>query len=88
MGGTWIYRLKEEDLSGYLTKYADGKTGAINPDWTANGIESGNYVYNKLVYIELPKTGGSGTGMITILGSILILAGAGVLLLRRRRESL
>ena len=38
--------------------------------------------------VHLPKTGGSGTGMITILGSILILAGAGVLLLRRRRESL
>ena len=38
--------------------------------------------------VELPRTGGSGTGMITILGSILILTGAGVLLLRRRRESL
>lgn len=38
--------------------------------------------------VHLPKTGGSGTGMITILGSILILLGAGVLLLRRRRESL
>ena len=37
---------------------------------------------------QLPKTGGSGTGMITILGSILILLGAGVLLLRRRKESL
>lgn len=36
----------------------------------------------------LPETGGPGTGKVNILGSILILLGAGVLLLRRRKESL
>jgi pilin isopeptide linkage protein/LPXTG-motif cell wall-anchored protein len=88
-GGTWVYRLKEEDVSGYVTKYGTwGEKAVIREDWKETGITTGNYVFNKLVYIELPKTGGSGTGMITILGSILILAGAGVLLLRRRGESL
>ena len=37
--------------------------------------------------VELPATGGPGTRLFTILGSILIL-GAGILLWRRRRTCL
>ena len=86
-GGKYIYYVEEtnEQLSGYLEpKYENvnaptGGTEAYNKGTIINQTESG---------VVLPKTGGSGTGMITILGSILILLGAGVLLLRRRGESL
>ena len=86
-GGKYIYYVEEtnEQLSGYLEpKYENvnaptGGTEAYNKGTIINQTESG---------VVLPKTGGAGTGMITILGSILILLGAGVLLLRRRRESL
>ena len=54
----------------------------------AQGDMNASYSVTNEQGVQLPKTGGSGTGMITILGSILILLGAGVLLLRRRSESL
>jgi LPXTG-motif cell wall-anchored protein len=64
-------------------------TSVTNVDFTAasEGKNATATVSNEKG-VALPKTGGSGTGMITILGSILILLGTGVLLLRRRRESL
>ena len=47
-------------------------------------IESGGRIDNAIAKYELPHTGGSGTRMFTILGTVLI-AFAGILLIRRRR---
>jgi len=50
----------------------------------AQQIGDGGTISNDQAGYELPSTGGSGTKIFTILGSILIL-GAGVLLWRRGR---
>ena len=47
-------------------------------------IESGGRIDNAIAKYELPHTGGSGTRMFTILGTVLITF-AGILLIRRRR---
>jgi LPXTG-motif cell wall-anchored protein len=82
------YYVTETQVDGYrVPEYKDkdvhakpaGKEYATDKEYIVNRPEDA---------YELPKTGGSGTGMITILGSILILLGAGVLFLRRRSESL
>ena len=66
------------DTNGTITIEPDSdptKDKAVNRDYIINTPEGG---------YELPQTGGPGTRLFTILGSILIL-GAGVLLWRRRR---
>ena len=66
------------DMNGTITIKPDSdrtKDKAVNRDYIINTPEGG---------YELPQTGGPGTRLFTILGSILIL-GAGVLLWRRRR---
>ena len=77
------YYLIETQVTGYKEpSYADKDgNGLINVGKATNGQQiintpEGGY--------ELPSTGGSGTRLFTILGTILIL-GAGVLLWRRRR---
>ena len=77
------YYLIETQVTGYKEpSYADKDgNGLINVGKATNGQQiintpEGGY--------ELPSTGGPGTRLFTILGSILIL-GAGVLLWRRRR---
>ena len=92
-----FYYLKETKApAGYVMTEANGWHFQIDE----NGIVSGSgdlsdvgifrYVDPKSVTVEntpgvaLPATGGAGTRLFTILGSILIL-GAGVLLWRRRR---
>lgn len=82
----WIQNtsLKLNSESGVKQTNADNTV-----DLTHTGTANSN---NEIIYyriinnpgVELPATGGSGTQFFTILGSILIL-GAGVLLLRRRR---
>jgi LPXTG-motif cell wall-anchored protein len=47
-------------------------------------IQSGGSIENAVAGYELPSTGGPGTYLFTFLGTILI-AGAGLLLWRRRR---
>ena len=51
----------------------------------ATQIGDGGTIYNDLVGYELPSTGGRGTRIYMILGSLLVLA-AGVLLLRERKR--
>ena len=98
------YRIKEvEPPEGYIIvdsepitfTVVDGKVDEDSVDVTegveykpAEGQSRDTFTVPNESGVPLPKTGGSGTGMITILGSIFILAGAGVLLLRRGRESL
>ena len=87
------YYVTEEALGGYITSYAF-KANETDPDLTikvstenpekTNRALNGQYIINKQPGAALPNTGGPGTRLFTILGSILIL-GAGVLLWRRRR---
>ncbi len=80
----WVIESNRQ-LDGYIEPRYSNK-GAETAQERAN--DEGTIINRKEGGAVLPKTGGSGTGMITILGSILILTGAGVLLLRRRKESL
>ena len=81
-GKEYTYVVTEDSVSGYnnpIYKSAEGQT-------SNNGAYNGGIIENiSEASIELPHTGGSGTTLIYILGFILT-AGAGVLLLRRRRR--
>ena len=71
------------DLSNYHISYS--VTGITSQDGTlltGNGAITINN--ERILSVELPESGGPGTGMFTILGSVL-LAFAGILLIRRRR---
>ncbi len=77
----YSYTVSEETVDGYQSpKYFVGETQQMG----ASQVGSGGIIYNDQIGYELPSTGGHGTRLFTILGSILIL-GAGVLLWRRRR---
>ena len=58
--------------------------GDFNPDGSFQYVDENNITVTNQKGAALPHTGGPGTRIFTILGSILIL-GAGVLLWRRRR---
>jgi LPXTG-motif cell wall-anchored protein len=87
------YYVTENSLGGYLTSYAF-KANEDDPDLTIktsttnqeknNRALDGQYIINKQPGVELPATGGPGTRLFTILGSILVMF-AGVMLWRRRR---
>ena len=86
-GNEYTYFVKEDIESvpeGY--EFAFYKMGNVTDQ--DKGMDGCKIVNRTVDSYELPETGGPGTGIITILGSILILLGAGVLLLRRRKESL
>ena len=84
----YVYTVKETSSP---TDYAAKHYGKKESDaWKykqdmVNGANNGEVIINQETGgYELPSTGGPGTQIFTILGSILIL-GAGVLLWRRRR---
>ena len=84
--GDWQYYVTETQVNGYkapsyamqdkTTKISgNDKDIALNNEYIVNALEAS---------YELPSTGGIGTNIFYILGSILIL-GAGLLMWRRRR---
>ncbi len=82
--GDLDYYALEETVEGYK----DPVYTNINPETGAKttgteALDKGTIINRPVDAYELPSTGGLGTRMFTILGSVLILA-AGVLLLRRR----
>ena len=81
--GKYTYYVKETNsqLEGYLAP-SYWNTGA--PTGGMAAYDDGIIINKQEGGYELPSTGGPGTRLFTILGSILIL-GAGVLLWRRRR---
>ena len=86
-GKPYTYYVEETMASGgtYVTYYGILSEGTVTyrPDYSHAG--DGDIIINlESCGYELPSTGGPGTRLFTILGSILIL-GAGVLLWRRRR---
>ncbi|MBQ9325025.1 MAG: Cna B-type domain-containing protein [Clostridia bacterium] len=84
-GNELHYYVQESDPSGFTKGYAtkEGQS-IINGNKATNGqrivnTQEGGYV--------LPSTGGPGTRLFTVLGSILILfAGAGFILLQRKKR--
>lgn len=83
----YTYYVEETTASGgtYVTYYGILSEGTVTyrPDYSHAG--DGDIIINlESCGYELPSTGGPGTRLFTILGSILIF-GAGVLLWRRRR---
>ena len=86
----WVYYVVEEKLDDYAPPaYGTSATEESSTTYSiingASDAEDGGVIVNQTFGgYELPSTGGPGTRLFTILGSILIL-GAGVLLWRRRR---
>ena len=81
--GKYTYYVEETNsqLTGYL---APSYTNTSAPTGATAAYDGGTIINKQEGGYELPSTGGPGTRLFTILGSILI-AGAGVLLWRRRR---
>ena len=80
------YYVTEETVDGFwdpLYGFMDND-GELHTIPNGSKAEDGQYIINNIAGVALPNTGGPGTRLFTILGSILIL-GAGVLLWRRRR---
>ena len=92
-GTEYTYFVTEAKVTGYKDPAYGSKTGTgdnaevrISDDFTSAG--HGQYIINtpEEAY-ELPHTGGPGTKLITLLGSMLLL-GAGMVLIMRRRITL
>ena len=81
--GKYTYYVEETNpqLTGYL---APSYTNTSAPTGTTVAYDGGTIINKQEGGYVLPSTGGPGTRLFTILGSILI-AGAGLLLWRRRR---
>ena len=77
-GTDYVYFVTEQQVDGY----AEPNYAVSQKDGVA--YNKGIIINKPLNAVALPSTGGPGTRLFTILGSILIL-GAGVLLWRRRR---
>lgn len=84
-GAALTYYVVETQVAGYKApSYTDAEGhGLINVDKAKNGQQIINTPEDG---VELPSTGGPGTRLFSILGSILIL-GAGMLLLKRGQVS-
>ena len=91
--GELTYYVQEESVDGYNEPiYAFIQNGTIvskpDSDETKDRASDGQYIINMPVEsYELPNTGGPGTKLITLLGSMLLL-GAGMVLIMRRRITL
>lgn len=81
----YVYFRINTDRTVELTK-EDGTTGNDNSQASISHNEAGVYAITvkNTPGVELPHTGGHGTGLFTLLGGILVL-GAGALLFRRKR---
>ena len=75
--GKAYHYLVEEETTGNWNVYIDN-----------NGVQTGNITIQNRVYTgyELPSTGGMGTTVFYILGSVLVLGAAVVLVTRKRMK--
>ena len=78
----WTYYVKENtEVEGYATSYGDSN-GTI--DESQQHAEDGESVINSLKTYELPHTGGIGTTLFYVIGSILVIGG-GIYFISRKR---
>ena len=78
------YIIAANDATFTLSRGSNGVTIAVTGDNVSVDEDGITIIITNEPGAALPNTGGPGTRLFTILGSILIL-GAGVLLWRRRR---
>lgn len=79
------YTLVEKTVPAGYNKAADVKFTIAKGDYTVRNLEQKATVVNK-PGTELPKTGGIGTVLLTLVGSILVI-GVGVLIVTKKRMS-
>ncbi len=81
--GVGTYTLEEKTVPGGYNKAADQTFTIADKDYTAANLEQTATVVNQ-EGAELPSTGGIGTTLFYVIGSILVL-GAGVVLVAKKR---
>ena len=81
--GVGKYTLVEKTVPGGYNKAADLPFEIVDKDYTTENLEQSTTVTNESG-TELPSTGGIGTTMFYIAGSVLVI-GAAVLLISKRR---
>ncbi|WP_253667323.1 SpaA isopeptide-forming pilin-related protein [Streptococcus intermedius] len=79
------YTLVEKTVPAGYNKAADVNFTIAKGDYTVKNLEQKATVVNK-PGTELPKTGGLGTMLLTLVGSILVI-GVGVLIVTKKRMS-
>lgn len=79
------YTLVEKTVPAGYNKAADKQFTISKGDYTVKNLEQKATVVNK-PGTELPKTGGIGTVLLTLVGSILVI-GVGVLIVTKKRMS-
>ena len=79
------YTLVEKTVPAGYNKAADVKFTIAKGNYTVGNLEQTATVVNK-PGTELPKTGGLGTVLLTLIGSILVI-GVGVLIVTKKRMS-
>lgn len=79
---TYKYVVKEDALNGYNASYVVNNSAGAQPAYTGSEVvtNTANPGY------ELPSTGGPGTSMFYILGSILSLVAAVLLITKKRSD--
>ena len=80
----FIYRVTEESLPGYVTTYQNAN--GVAKDQSEKDAYNGEQITNTLITYELPSTGGPGTTMFYVLGSILTLLAAVLLITKKRTD--
>ena len=81
--GVGTYTLEEKTVPAGYNKAEDSTFTIADKDYTSGNLEQTAEVTNK-AGTELPSTGGIGTTLFYVIGSVLVL-GAGVVLVTKRR---
>ena len=85
----YSYYVVEQDTGNWHVEYSQEENGQYTMSanqMDARDTNSPIYVQNSMWLTKLPSTGGHGTRIYAVLGAILVM-GAGMLLLKRRRFS-
>ena len=88
----WVYYVVEDEVPLYVTSYGTSTTVESTTTYSvingAQDAKDGGVIVNQTFGgYELPSTGGPGTNLLYLFGSMLVmLAGAGFILLGRRKR--
>jgi len=91
-GTEWVYYVVESEVPLYVTSYGTSTTVESTTTYSvingAQDAKDGGVIVNQTFGgYELPSTGGPGTNLLYLLGSMLVmLAGAGFILLQRKKR--
>ena len=91
-GTEWVYYVVEDEVPLYVTSYGTATTSESTTAYSitngASDAKDGGVIVNQTFGgYELPSTGGMGTNLLYLIGSMLImLASAGFILLQRKKR--